>query len=296
MIFRPGKAFSKHLDESGILGTAAGDDEVAKRKLALLLRGGFHSGKQVADGVGNRLSGEGGGSGDDIFFGDTTTGADECVHEFATEIFAAGGLRSFATEERASENFVNHALEDTPTGGDAAIAIVRLLKEAFGDGVDNHVAGTGIEGDDVFGSSSGRNRGEIGDAADVLHDASATVMAIQDVVEKGNQRCAFAASGHVGGSEIGYDGHCRALRENGALSCLPGAGDLASEEEGGLSLVIESLPVTPDETGADFVLLAGAGDCLRIKFAEKEIQASEIGHRNLGIHERQDGATNGCGE
>ena len=296
MIFRPGRAFSKHLDERVVLGAAPRDDEIAKGKLALLLRSGFHSGEQVADRVGNRLSGEGGGSGDDIFFGDATTGADECVHEFATEIFAAGGLRSFATEERASENFVNHTFEDTPTGGNATIAIVRLLKEALGDSVDNHVAGTGIEGDDVFGSSSGRNRGEVGDAADVLHDASTTVMAIQDVVEKGNQRCAFAASRHVGGSEIGYDGHCRALRKNGALSCLPGAGDLASEEEGGLSLVIESLAVTTDETCANFVFLAGPSNGLGVELAEQDIQAREIGHGNLGVHERQDSATNRCGE
>ncbi len=145
------EALGQHLDERGVFGAAAGDDEVAKGQLALLLRGGFHSGEQIADGVGNRLSGEGGGSGNDIFLGDTTTGSDECVHEFATEILTAGGFWSFTTEEWTGKNFVNHAFEDASAGSDAAIAIIGLLKETLGDGVDNHVPGTGVEGDHVFG-------------------------------------------------------------------------------------------------------------------------------------------------
>ena len=98
-----------------------------------------------------------------------------------------------------------------------------------------------------FADAPAGNRGEICDAADVLHDASDLGIAIKQVVEKGNQRRAFASGGHVGGAEVGDDRDSDAGGKHRAFSGLPGDGQVASQKFRGLALMVESLAVASDE-------------------------------------------------
>ena len=66
------------------------------------------------------------------------------------------------------------------------------------------------------------------------------------VVEKRDERRAFATRSHIGGTKIGDDRHPQARGDYGGFSGLPGYGQLAAEKSRGGSLVIESLSVTAD--------------------------------------------------
>ena len=74
-----------------------------------------------------------------------------------------------------------------------------------------------------------RNSCEVRDTADVLHDAAYPRIAIQQVVQKGNQRRALAACCHVGGTKIRYDRYAHAGCNHGCFARLPGDGDALAE-------------------------------------------------------------------
>src|ERR1019366_8395082 len=101
--------------------------------------------------------------------------------------------------------------------------------------------------DDILEKRTRRDRSEISDAAEVLHDAPVTAGAVQHVIEKWDKRCAFAAGSHVGGTEIGNHRHPDFRRDHGRFACLPGASNAATQEERWTSLVIERLPVASDQ-------------------------------------------------
>ena len=106
------------------------------------------------------------------------------------------------------------------------------------------------------GFGVGRNRGEVGNAADVLRDASDVRIAIERVVEKRHQRRAFAAGGHVGGTKIRNDRDAEPRRDHRAFAGLPGDGEFASEKRRRGSLVIERLAVASDEVEFDAMFRA----------------------------------------
>jgi len=67
-------------------------------------------------------------------------------------------------------------------------------------------AGTGVEGDDFTRLSTGRDDGDVGDAADVERHATAPGVAKEQVIDEGHQGRAAPAGSDVPRAEIGDDG------------------------------------------------------------------------------------------
>ena len=150
-----------------------------------------------------------------------------------------------------------------------------------------------------FGRCSRRDRRQICDPADVLHDAADFGIAIKQVVEEGNQRRAFASGGHVGGAEVGDDRNADAGGDHRAFSGLPGDGQVASQKFRGLALVVESLAVAADQFCFQAETALGGEYGLGVEFGQQEIQTRQIGYADLlGVHgfaARLDGLFSGMG-
>src|ERR1019366_8311246 len=162
-----------------------------------------------------------------------------------------------------------------------------------GNGVDHHIAGTGVEGNHILGKRARWNRSEISDAAEILHDAPVTAMAVEHVIEKRHKRCALAAGSHVGGTEIGNHRHSDLRRDNGRFAGLPGTSNAAAQEERWASLMIERLPMASDQFALQTCTSLRGADRVRIEFAKKEMQPRKIGDAGgARVHACEDGPSN----
>ena len=106
------------------------------------------------------------------------------------------------------------------------------MEQPLGHRIDHHVAGAGIKGNNLVRGGICRNGREIGNAADVLHDSANFRVAIEQVIEKGNQGRAFAASGHVRRTKIADHRSSDPGRDDRALAGLPGRRDLRPRKGG----------------------------------------------------------------
>ena len=216
------------------------------------------------------------------------------LRELASEFFASRGLGRPAAEKWPAQDLGDNPLKYRARSCDAAVAIVGLAEEAFRDRIDHHVAGAGVESGDLFRGCGRRDRSQVRDPADVLHNAADLPIAVEQVIEKGNQGRALASGGHVGRTEIGHDGNACARGNHGAFSGLPGDGQLAAQEFRGLALVIESLAVAADEFYFQAETALGGEYRFGIEFSQQKIQAGKIGHAGLcGVHGLQDGLADG---
>ena len=198
----------------------------------------------------------------------------------------------FCRKNGLPQQLPQHALDGLAAGGQPSIAIEGLVEQMLGDGVDHHVAGPGVEGDDLLGQRARRNRREIADAAEVLHDAPVTAMAVEHVIEEGNQRRAFAAGSHVGGTKIGDHRHADLRRDHRRLAGLPGAGDAAPEKRRWRSLVIERLAVAADQFALQPRASLRGANRVGIEFAQQELQPRKIGDAGRPrVHRREHSAT-----
>ena len=227
-------------------------------------------------------------------------GGEEFLGVGGAELFAAGGFGRGLAEELFFEDGAEDGLEDFAAGGDAAVAVVGLGEELVHEGVDDHVAGAGVEGDDFFLARGGGDDGEVADAADVLEDARAGGVGEEDVVEEGDEGRALTSGGHVGGAEIGDDGDAGGGGDEGGFAELPGAGEAAACVGGGHALVVDGLAVAADEGGSNFGGGDGGADGFSVGEAETPVQTGEFGGGCGGVglsgHSGEDGVAEGLGE
>ena len=267
------KFVGQHGEQGRIVGAAAGNYEFSKLSAPWQ--------HEAAYGIGDRTGGQGGGRGDYICLAGASTTFDETLGEFASEFFASCGLRRLAAEEGQAQKIGDNRYENCARRSDAAVAIVGLAEETVGDGVNHHVARAGVESRNLFSGCSRRDCCQICDATDVLHDASDLRVAIEQVVEEGNQRRAFASGGHVGGAEIGDDRDADTGGDHRAFSGLPGDGQFAAQEFRGLALVVESLAVASDQFCFQAEAALGGEYGFGVEFGQQEIQTRQIGYAGL---------------
>ena len=106
-------------------------------------------------------------------------------------------------------------------------------------------------------------------------------IAVEQVIEKGNQGRALAAGGHVGRAEIGHDGDADPRGDHRAFSGLPGDGQFAAQEFCRLALVVERLPVAADEFYFHAETALGGKDGFGVEFGQQKIQAGQVGDAGL---------------
>ena len=153
------EAGAEVLEQGGVAGAAAGDEEVG----GLGERGALTEVRpdEAAIGVEDGFGGEGCGCGDDValarVFG--FAAGEEEVGEVGAELFSAAAFGWLLGEVGVLEKFVEDGLEDLAAAGGGAAAVVGATGEALHGGVDDHVGWTGVEGEDggvVAGCGEGR--------------------------------------------------------------------------------------------------------------------------------------------
>src|SRR5271166_1370520 len=102
-------------------------------------------------------------------------------------------------------------------------------------------------------------------------------MAVEHVIEEGNQWRALAAHGHVRGAKIGDHRHAKLRSDDGCFAGLPRARYAATEEEPRVALVVERLSVTADQFAFQPRATLRGANSIGIEFTKQEIQPRKIG-------------------
>ena len=142
-----GEFFGEHSDQGGVVGSAAAEDEFVGK-----LR------QEAGVGVGDGPGGEAGGGVEKSGQWPVVSGQNLFCEGFA-EVFAAGGFWRRAFEVGMGlEFFVERGVEGSACG-ELAVVVVSFFALGFeGDeGVDEHVAGAGVEGEDGARIGDGAN-------------------------------------------------------------------------------------------------------------------------------------------
>ncbi len=243
----------------------------------------------------NRTRGQGRGRRDHVFFLRAAAHLQKARDIFAAELLASGGLGGMAPEEGPAQQAVQHIFDWLTFGSEASIAIEWLAEEFFRHRIDNHIARAGVEGDDLLGRRARRYGAEVGNSADVLHDASAALVAVEQVVEEGNQRCAQAPGRHVGWTEVGDYRYARTGGNDRTLARLPCARHIAPQVRTKVALVIKRLPVTANQVQLQPRTFRRRVNGVCVQFAEKKVQARQVRYfRRFGIHRRQNRTPDFC--
>jgi hypothetical protein len=86
--------------------------------------------------------------------------------------------------------------------------------------INDHVAGTGIEGNDLVGGASRRNRRDVRDSSDVQCHATGCLIAKEQVVHMRDERRSTSSRRHVARAEIGYNRSTNSFGDHGTVSDL----------------------------------------------------------------------------
>ncbi len=100
------------------------------------------------------------------------------------------------------------------------------------DRVDQHVAGPRVEAENLFLAPARRQPGQVGDAADVLDDATSPRMPEEHVIGPGHERCALPADRHVRLTELRDDRGAQASGDDRGVAELQRARRRVTELQG----------------------------------------------------------------
>src|SRR5437868_13777844 len=98
--------------------------------------------------------------------------SDEVSYKACAKLLPASGLGRRLPQIGLSQELLQDVVAYFAASGEVAIAVIRPAEELFGERIDDHVARTSVEGDDVFRAGTGRDGGEVSNSAEVEQDAS----------------------------------------------------------------------------------------------------------------------------
>src|SRR5580658_4775165 len=120
------------------------------------------------------------------------TGCQKLCRILAAKLFAPRCTRRLDLKIGITKRLGKCRSEYLAASRDGSVTVEAFAEEFKCQGIDHHVAGTGVKGDHRACRGCGRNGGEVGDAADVLQHAATFRMSKEDVVEQGNERRALS--------------------------------------------------------------------------------------------------------
>ena len=114
--------------------------------------------------------------------------------------------------------------------------------------VNHHVAGTGVEREDIRGLCAAGNHRDVGDAADIERSAAFFRIAVEQIIDKRHERRALSARSHIGGTKIAYGRDARSFGNHVDFADLQRGGrtHLALKARGGAEMK-DCLPVGADQ-------------------------------------------------
>src|SRR6185312_4171160 len=104
--------------------------------------------------------------------GGAATAAKECLNVFVAELFAACRLGRRLLEVSCVQGLFEHRLKYRSLARNGAAAVEVFLEQYLHEPVNHHVARTSIESHKIFRIPACGDRREIGNAANILNDAS----------------------------------------------------------------------------------------------------------------------------
>src|SRR5262249_29611744 len=101
--------------------------------------------------------------------------------------------------------------------------------EMLDEGIDEHVGRAGVEGKDLRRFRGSREDGDVGDAAEVERDAAEFGVAVEEIVDVGNERGALAAEGDVGGTKVSHSSDAGSSGDDRGLADLESGSSRSAE-------------------------------------------------------------------
>jgi hypothetical protein len=151
----------------------------------------------------------------------------EAVGVVRAEQLAPGGFGRFRDEVRLAEQAVDHRVDGTPGRREAAVDVERERGVgAAREQVDQRHAGARVErahARERVGARGARRRhhGDVADAAEVLEQAPAAVVAEEQRVGRRHERCALPAGRDVARAEVVHHRHAEPLGDHRRVAHLP---------------------------------------------------------------------------
>ena len=256
-----GEAGAKGLEEDGIAGATAADEDIGPGEV-----------REGADGGGDRLGGEGDECGLHVGGGGRRgQGGEVALEPGEGELFGAGALWRGVGEVGLGEESGEEGGQDLAAGGEGAVAVHGRVEDAARPGVEERVARAGVEAEERRGGRGGE-RGEVGDAANVDDDAVAVGGAEDGGVKGRNERRALAAEGEVFATEIGDDGDAGVGGDHVGIADLEGErGREARTVADGLAVATDGADGGVGDAGGGEELVDGLGE----EAAEGDVGAAE---------------------
>src|SRR5207249_7762152 len=140
------------------------------------------------------------------FHATATAQRENFVDVGGAEIFASRAFRRLPQEIQILHKLIEQLRNELATNCAPRVSIkVRTMPcETCYERVDEHIAGTGIEGEHVRRLCVCGDDGEIRDAADVQRDATEFCVPPKKVVDIGHEWSALAAQCYIGGPEVAH--------------------------------------------------------------------------------------------
>src|SRR6266571_3914686 len=178
--------------------------------------------------------------------------ANEFLDVGAAVVFASGAFGGRDTQIRVFHQFVEKRRNRAARLGKLGVFVETFAAtgEMLHERVDEHVGGTGVEGEDLRWLSGGGNHCDICDAAEIEGDAAEFGVAIEKVVDVGNERSTLAAEGHVRGTKVRDGGDAGAGGDDRGFADLQRGGGWRAEIRSWADLMKDRLAMAADERNA----------------------------------------------
>src|SRR5690348_5980754 len=140
------------------------------------------------------------------------------------ELLAAGGFRRLFLEIVIAHQAVEQPGQCPARHRDLRILVVMLaaLRNRLDERIDDHVAGSGVECEDVRVGCIRGDYGYIRNSADIQCNAADMFAAVEQIVDEWHERRALAANGHVRRAKIRDDRNAGLCRDYTGLADLQG--------------------------------------------------------------------------
>src|SRR6266849_2106637 len=152
---------------------------------------------ESVEGVDDRQCGEEGRRADEVVGLGSIAAAEgeELLYAGVAVVLAARGFWRSDRQIGIAQKLVEKSRDTPAFGGEMGVVIesVAPSREMRDEGVNEHVRGAGVEGEDLLRPGGRWKNRDVGDASEVEGDPAKFRMAIEDVVGIGDERRALAA-------------------------------------------------------------------------------------------------------
>src|SRR6266566_426928 len=206
---------------------------------------------ESVEGVDDRQCGEEGRRTDEVVGLGSIAAAEgeELLYVGVAVVLAARGFWRSDLQIGIAQELVEKSADAPAFGGEMGVVIESLAPscEMGDEGVNEHICGAGVEGEDLLRPGRRWKNRDVGDASEIERNAAELGVAIQEIVSVGDERRTLATESDVRRAKIADGGDPRARGDDRCLTSLKrrscGRAKILARE----ALMEDGLAVTADE-------------------------------------------------